>query len=78
MSSEFFMTRAAEARRDAEAATLANVRERCLRSEAAFLDMAARAERSNRMRAKLEAEKAAAQGRNEQDEQVAMAIPPPE
>ncbi|HEX8214377.1 MAG TPA: hypothetical protein VF582_02780 [Allosphingosinicella sp.] len=57
---DFYLTRAAEARRDAEAATLANVRERCLRAEAAWSEMAARADRGDKMRAKLDAEKAAA------------------
>lgn len=57
---DFYVTRAAEAKRDAEAATLSNVRERCLRAEAAWSDMAARAERGEKMRAKLDAEKAEA------------------
>lgn len=57
---QFYLTRAAEARRDADAATLDNVRERCLRSEAAWADMAARAARTETMRAKSEADKAAA------------------
>lgn len=57
---EFYAARAEEARREAEAATLANVRERCLRSYAAWAEMAARAERGDKMRARLEAEKAAA------------------
>lgn len=57
---EFYQSRAAEAKREAEAATLSNVRERCLRSEAAWSEMAARAERGEKMRAKLEAEKMAA------------------
>lgn len=56
---DFYLTRAAEAKRDAEAATLANVRERCLRAEAAWSEMAARADRGDKMRAKLDAEKAA-------------------
>lgn len=55
---EFYLARAAEAKRDAEQATLDNVKERCLRSEAAWSGMAARAERGDKMRAKLEAEKA--------------------
>jgi len=59
MTAQYYLDRAAEARRDAEAASLANVRDRCLRSEAAFLDMASRAERGARLRAKLDAEKAA-------------------
>jgi hypothetical protein len=57
---QFYLTRAAEARRDADAATLDNVRERCLRSEAAWADMAARAARTEKMRAKSDADKAAA------------------
>ena len=55
---DFYLTRAAEARADAEAATLANVRDRCLRAEAAWNEMAARAARTERMRARSEAEKA--------------------
>jgi hypothetical protein len=57
---DFYLARATEAKRDAEAATLANVRERCLRAEAAWSEMAARADRGDKMRAKLDAEKAAA------------------
>lgn len=56
---EFYLARAAEARRDAERATLVNVRERCLRAEAAWIEMADRAEASERIRARTEAEKAA-------------------
>lgn len=55
---QFFRDRADEARRDATSATLANVRERCLRAEAAWSQMAARAERGEKLRAKSEAEKA--------------------
>lgn len=57
--SEFYFARAAEARSDAEAATLDNVRDRCLRAEAAWIEMANRLERGERMREKLLAEKAA-------------------
>jgi hypothetical protein len=57
---DFYAARAAEARADADAATLDNVRERCLRSEAAWSAMAARAERSDKARQKLILEKAAA------------------
>lgn len=57
---ETFLARAAQARADADAAKLDNVRERCLRSEAAWNDMAERAERTEKMRATLEAAKAAA------------------
>jgi hypothetical protein len=45
---------AARARADAEAATLENVRERCLRAEAAWLDMAKRQENVDRARAQRE------------------------
>jgi hypothetical protein len=57
---EFYLARIAEAKAAAEAAELDNVRERCLRSVEAWTSMAARAERGDRMRAKAEAEKAAA------------------
>jgi hypothetical protein len=56
---DFYLARAAEARADAEAATLDNVRDRCLRSEAAWSEMAARAGRTEKMRARSEAAKAA-------------------
>ena len=55
---EFYLLRAAEARAVAGAATLDNVRDRWLRSEASWTEMAARSERSEKMRAKLIAEKA--------------------
>jgi hypothetical protein len=57
---EFYLARAAEARSEAEKATLDNVRDRSRRSEAAWSAMAARAERAEKMRAKLDAEKSAA------------------
>ena len=57
---ENYLTRAAEARTQADTATLDNVRDRCLRSEAAWNAMAARAERTEKMRASLLAAKAAA------------------
>jgi hypothetical protein len=57
---DFYTARAAEARKDAEAATLDNVRDRCMRAAAAWDAMAARAHRSDTHRAKAEAEKAAA------------------
>ena len=56
---DFYRTRAAECRAEAEAATLDNVRQRCLRAEAAWNEMAARAARTERMRARSEAEMAA-------------------
>lgn len=58
---EIYLTRAAESRDAAEAATLDNVRERCLRSEEAWILMADRAERTEKMRATLLAAKAAAE-----------------
>lgn len=56
----FYRERAAEAGRDARDAKLDNVRERCLRAEEAWLGMAARVERSERLRADSAAIKAAA------------------
>jgi hypothetical protein len=56
---EFFLARVAQARAEAEAATLDHVRERCRRSEAAWAALADRAERSERMRAE-EAQRRAA------------------
>jgi hypothetical protein len=55
---EFYLERASAARREAEAATLANVRDRCLRAAAAWDEMASRAARTERMRAETEAKKA--------------------
>lgn len=56
---DFYIARAEESARDAAATTLANVRERCLRSEAAWRQMAERLERGEVMRDTLAAEKAA-------------------
>jgi hypothetical protein len=56
---ETFLARAEQARADADAATLENVRERCLRSEIAWREMAARVERTDAMRASKLAEKQA-------------------
>ena len=47
---DFFLARAAQARAEGEAATLACVRERCRRSEAAWQALADKAARSERMR----------------------------
>lgn len=57
---EFYAIRAAEARADADAAVLANVRDRCLRAAAAWEVMAQRASQTDHMRAETEAKKAAA------------------
>ncbi len=56
---DFYRTRATEARRDADAAALANVRDRCLRAAAAWEVMADRARRTDHLRAEQEARKAA-------------------
>jgi hypothetical protein len=58
--SDFYEARAHDARSDADAATLDNVRDRCLRSAAAWEGMAVRAARTDRMRIRQLAEKAAA------------------
>ena len=47
---DFFRARAAQAAAEADAATLDHVRERCLRSEAAWQALADRAERGDRLR----------------------------
>ena len=57
---DLYATRAAEARREAEEATLGNVRDRCLRAASAWEAMAARAERGEAFRTKQAAEKEAA------------------
>jgi hypothetical protein len=57
---EFYSARAAEARAAADSATLDNVRDRCIRSALAWEDMAARASRTEAVRARTVAEKAAA------------------
>ena len=49
---------AALAREDADRANLANVRDRCLRAEAAWIIMAERAERNERLRTAHEIAKA--------------------
>jgi hypothetical protein len=55
---EFYLERAAAAQVSAETATLDNVRDRWLLAEAAWMEMAARSERNERMRAQLIADKA--------------------
>lgn len=61
---EFYRERAAQAARDAEAATLANVRERHLVARDTWNDMAEKAEGVIATRAKAEAEKQAMQQAN--------------
>lgn len=57
---EFYRARVEEARADAASATLDHVRERCLRSEEAWMQLANRASRAEAARTRLAAEKAAA------------------
>ncbi len=64
---ENYRARAAQARLEADDAALQNVRERCLRAEAAWIGMAARQERSERSREAAKALKAAAQQGSEED-----------
>lgn len=57
---EYFRLQAATMREQADKAVLDNVRDRCLRSAAAWTDMAERAERHRAASARTEAIKAAA------------------
>jgi hypothetical protein len=57
---EAYLKRADQALAEANATTLVNVRQRCLRAEAAWRAMAARAERSAKMREDEFARKAGA------------------
>jgi hypothetical protein len=56
---EFFLARAEQARIEREEATLDHVRERCLRSEAAWTALADKARRSERLRIEDQERKAA-------------------
>ena len=47
---DFFLARAEQARAEGEAATLTHVRERCQRSEAAWVALADKAKRSEHLR----------------------------
>ncbi len=67
---DFYLARAAQARLEAEAATLDHVRERCRRSEAAWTALADKARRSEQLRGE-EAERKAAVA-------AAAAVPNPE
>ena len=55
---QFYLARAAQAREEADAATLDHVRERCRRSEAAWTQLADRAARSEALRINEEKRKA--------------------
>lgn len=57
-TSDYYRARAADMAREARDAVLDNVRERCLRSEAAWLTMAERLMRAETMRAQQVIEKA--------------------
>lgn len=57
---EFYSERAAECRRQAEASTLVNVKERCLSAASAWDAMADRVRRTDAFRADNELRKAAA------------------
>ena len=61
-SRQMYTERAAECRREADAATLVNVRDRCLSSALAWENMAHRAEQTETYRAN-EAERKAEQGK---------------
>ena len=56
---QFYLTRADEARKQAEAATLSHVRDRCRRSEVAWAQLAERSAATEAMRLKLLQTKAA-------------------
>jgi hypothetical protein len=55
---QFYLARAAQARDEADSATLDHVRERCQRSEAAWTQLADRAARSEALRVNEEKRKA--------------------
>ena len=57
---EFYTERAADCRRQAQASTLANVRDRCLSAASAWDSMADRVRRTEAFRADNEARKASA------------------
>ena len=57
---KFYLDRAEEARKQAEAATLSHVRDRCRRSEAAWTQLAERLDATEKMRIKQLMFKAAA------------------
>ena len=64
---DFYRARAAQAKADADAATLDNVRDRCRRSEAAWSELADRAERTEAMRDRQTQHQLAAQPLNENE-----------
>jgi hypothetical protein len=69
-SLQFYLDRANEARKQAEAATLSHVRDRCRRSESAWTQLAERVAATEKMRLKhleLKAAQAAEQLRYEEN-----------
>jgi len=58
VSSDFYLARAADCAREAREAKLTNVRDRCLRSEAAWRTMAERVLLAEASKSRQEAEKA--------------------
>lgn len=70
---KFYLERAAAALADAKSATLVNARDRWLRSAATWTEMAARAERGEKMRAKLIAKKAAERAAALQEAELKLA-----
>jgi hypothetical protein len=64
VTSDFYLTRATECANEAAATRLENVRERCLRSEAAWLAMANRLRRGEELRGEAAAEKALRTGQD--------------
>ena len=74
---QFYLNRASEARAAADAATLDNVRDRWLRSEATWTEMAARTADSEKSRAELIAEKAAERAALTPSRQTAQEEPRP-
>jgi len=58
VSSDFYLARAADCAREAREAKLGNVRDRCLRSEAAWRTMAERVLLAEASKSRQEAEKA--------------------
>lgn len=73
MASPDYRALAAKARGEADAAKLDNVRDRCLRSESAFLAMATRQDEGDANRARREAPQAVAANTDLPDVAIAAA-----
>ena len=67
---QFFLARAEQARAEGEAATLEHVRERCQRSEAAWMALADRAQRSELLRIEEQKRKAATAASMSNDDDI--------